>query len=165
MVGWACGHNFPYFRSRQDGHWIFPQQTQSIWVGWRNVPNDNEHHPTGSVPNELLPLYSSYLTGAQRLVDKLKMPRECIVITHVPAADDLRSLASFLGNALGLTVINPEVENLYTFDKAHLTPESSVRWTQAFLRELEPVLERCMNQSHRANVASLDSRTEAHAPR
>ncbi len=143
QIPWACGHNFAYFRSREDGHWIFPLQTSSIWIGWNDVPNDNRHFPIGQMPNEDVPLYPKYLASAKRLVEKLKMPADCIVITNVPSEEDLGGLAQYIGHSLGLAVVDPLVNNLFTFDRAHLTPESSVRWTRAFLHELEPVLHRC----------------------
>jgi hypothetical protein len=30
------------------------------------------------------------------------------------------------------------------FDHAHLTPASSLRWSQAFFKDLEPVLKACL---------------------
>ncbi len=148
VLPWACGHNFAYYRSRQDGHWIFPVQSTSIWIGWNDVPNDTRQFPTGQTLNENLSLYPKYLASATRLVEKLHMPRNCIVITHVPAHENLRGLAQYIGLPLGLTVIEPQVDDLTTFDRAHLTPASSKRWTQAFLQALEPVLEHCVNPAH-----------------
>jgi hypothetical protein len=151
----ACGHNFSYFRSRRDGHWIFPEQSSAIWIGWHNVPNDNQRYPTGSLPDvELLPRYPQYLENARKLVGMLPVAPQCIVITSVPATYDLRSLAQYLGKSLGLSVVDPVVNGLYTFDKAHLTPESSVRWTRAFLQELDPIIRRCVHDRYPATVAS-----------
>jgi hypothetical protein len=144
---WACGHNFAYFRSREDGHWIFPAQTKSIWIGRNSVPNDNRKYATGRRRNEALALYGKYLESATRLVEKLAIPRGCIVITHVPSDESLPGLAQYIGTALGLTVIEPQLNNLYTFDFAHLTPESSIRWTQAFLEDIKPVLRQCTSNS------------------
>lgn len=141
---WACGHTFAYFRSRADGHWIFPQQSTSIWIGYDDVPNDAKRFPVNSTPNEDLARYPIYLAAAKRLVARLDMPKECIVITHVPSQEDLDGLAQHIGGALGLTVIEPRTPDLATFDRSHLTPASSARWTKAFLQELEPVLRRCI---------------------
>jgi hypothetical protein len=141
---WACGHNFAYYRSRIDGHWIFPAPSTSIWIGGNDVPNDKQRFPTGRTPNENLSLYPKYLESAKRLVDKLSMPTECIVITNVPGQEDLRGLAQYIGQSLSLTVVDPDVANLDTFDRAHLTPESSRRWTEAFLQQLEPLLQHCL---------------------
>jgi hypothetical protein len=152
---WACGHNFSYFRSRLDGHWIFPQQSPSIWIGQHDVPNDQLRFQTGVTPNELLPLYPTYLEAARRLIANLNMPHRCIVVTHVPAADDLRSLAHYIAGSLDLTELEPDVPDLFTFDHAHLTPESSKRWTREFLVQLEPVLQRC------AGARTMASATDA----
>lgn len=141
---WACGHNFSYFRSRVDGHWIFPQPSKEIWIGRYDVPNNDHHYPVSETPNEKRPLYPQYLAVARELIGKLDMPAQCIVITSVPAEEDLTGLAEYIGVALGLTVIDPAVPNLATFDRSHLTPESSVQWSRQFLAELEPLLERCV---------------------
>ncbi len=141
---WACGHNFAYYRSRVDGHWIFPDSVDTIWIGRHDVPNDRTRFPTGEKPNESVALYPKYLAAARRLIDRLQIPANCIVITNVPADEDLGGLADYLGTTLGLTVIVPRLAGLETFDRAHLTPASAVRWTDAFLRQLEPVLRRCV---------------------
>jgi hypothetical protein len=161
----ACGHNFAYFRSRRDGHWIFPPQNDSIWIGWHDVPNDTERFPTGTLPNaEYVPLYPTYLQHARQMLTQTSTRRDCIVITNVPAMYDLHGLAQYLGDSLGLTVVAPEVSGLSTFDRSHLTPESSVRWTQEFLRELQPVLSRCLRAPYPAAVANTPSGLE-HANR
>jgi hypothetical protein len=141
---WACGHNFSYFRSRADGHWIFPVQSGAIWIGRASVPNDSEHYPVSTRPNEHKPLYPKYLAAARQLVEKLGVSPHCIVITHVPSEEDLTGLAEYLGGSLGFTVIDPDVPNLSTFDRSHLTPESSAQWSRQFLARLEPVLGQCI---------------------
>jgi len=153
-LAWACGHNFAYFRSRLDGHWIFPSPSPAFWIGRNSVPNDDHRFPTAEKVDELVPLYPKYLANAKRLVDKLNIPPRCIVITHVPADYELSGMASYIGKQLGLTVIQPQVSDLYTFDHAHLTPESSTHWTLAFLEQLEPVLHDCV--AHSATVARVD---------
>jgi hypothetical protein len=149
---WACGHNFAYFRSRMDGHWIFPELTGSIWIGRNSVPNDNRQYPTGRRPNEALELYPKYLAAAKRLVSKLDIPSHCIVLTHVPSEESLPGLAQYIGDALGLTVIEPQLPDLYTFDLAHLTPQSSVRWTRDFLENMEPLLRQCVARDATAST-------------
>jgi hypothetical protein len=161
----ACGHNFSYFRSRRDGHWIFPPQTGSIWIGWHDVPNDAQRFPTATLPNaEYVPLYPKYLQFARRMLALTDVPRDCIVITNVPAMYDLSGLARYLGDSLGLTVVTPQVPGLSTFDKSHLTPQSSVRWTRAFLEDLEPVISRCVRGHYPAAVANTPGDSE-HAHR
>jgi hypothetical protein len=140
----VCGQNFAYFKSRDDGHWIFPDpDSRPLW-GRRSVPNNRSVFPTESTPNEFLPLYPEYLKQAQNLISKIDLPRHCIVITHVPSEDALGSLAPYLSKSLGVTLIEPQVPSLATFDRAHLTPSSSRQWTRAFLQQLEPVLQSCI---------------------
>ncbi len=141
---WACGHTFSYFRSRLDGHWIFPSASNAIWIGNASVPSDRRHYPTASKVNERLPMYPRYLAEARRLVEKLGIAPGCVVVTNVPADEDLRGLARYIGTNLGLTTIDPQLPDIATFDHAHLTPRSAQAWTGAFLHDLEPVLHRCI---------------------
>jgi hypothetical protein len=141
----VCRQNFAYFKSRDDGHWIFPDpDARPLW-GRRSVPNNQSVFPTESRPNEFLPLYPEYLKEARSLISKIDIPRHCIVITHVPSRDALGSLAPYLSKSLGVTLIEPDVPSLATFDSWHLTPASSHQWTRAFLEQLEPVLQSCID--------------------
>jgi hypothetical protein len=147
----ACGRNFSYFRSRRDGRWIFPQSPDPLWYARRSVPTDKIHFPAPGGVNEQLALYPSYRAAAERFLEKVQLPRDCVVITNVPSENDLSSLPQYLADATGMTVVNPTVRDLHTFDHSHLSPDSSRRWTQAFLRELEPIIDRCMNSRPHAS--------------
>ena len=145
QLSWICGHNFTYFRSRQDGHWIFPEAEAPIWIRARSVPNDRSRYPTSSTTVDDLPArYPEYRRAASRLISKFGIPARCIVITHVPNNESHEGLARYLAATLGLTLVDPVLPPLATFDQAHLTPESSRRWTQAFLEELAPTLQACV---------------------
>jgi len=150
---WICGRNFSYFRSREDGHWIFPEQSDRFLIGKAGIPNDTTRFPTSERIDELRERYPDYLNTAREFVQKLEMPPECIVITAVPSNSPKASLAKYLAESLGVTLIDPELKDISTFDKSHLTPESSLRWTQAFLRDLEPILRRCGAMNEAASVA------------
>jgi hypothetical protein len=140
----VCRQNFAYFKSRDDGRWIFPDpDARPLW-GRSSVPNNRSLFPTESMPNEFLPLYPEYLKEARSIITKIDLPRRCIVITYVPSQDALGSLAPYLSRSLGVTLIEPNVPSLATFDHWHLTPSSSRLWTQAFLQQLEPVLKSCI---------------------
>ncbi|GAC1630576.1 MAG: hypothetical protein NVS9B10_23140 [Nevskia sp.] len=143
-LAWACNHNFAYFRSRADGHWIFPPPTQPLLVGQGSLPNDRRHFPTNERPDELKPVYPQYLDAARRLVGKLKIAPECVVIAHVPTEHEGSEMARFIAGSIGATLIDPNVERMETFDRAHLTPDSARRWTAAFLQALAPLLEHCL---------------------
>jgi hypothetical protein len=145
---WACGRNFAYFRSRKDGHWIFPDPTTTkLWIGANSLPNDEVRFPVSTKPDELAPRYPHYLEVARGFVAKLGLPAKCVVVTGVPTDLPKRELARYLSTSLGITLIDPNLEGLATFDRGHLTPESSKRWTQAFLEELAPVLRDCVRSS------------------
>jgi hypothetical protein len=145
---WVCGRNFSYFRSRKDGHWIFPDPTRTkLWIGTAGVPNDVVRFPVSAQPDELGPRYPHYRDVAGKFVAKLGLPAKCVVVTAVPTESQKRELAKYLSSSLGMTLIDPDLSDLMTFDRSHLTPESSQRWTQAFLQELEHVLRDCISPS------------------
>lgn len=142
-----CGQNFAYFKSRVDGHWIFPNPDARPLLSPGSVPNDRTRIQIESAPDELVPLYPQYLKAAQSFISKIDMPRHCIVITHVPGPDSMPGLAQFLAGSLGVTRVEPTSPPMATFDGTHLTPSSSRQWTQAFLLELEPVLQSCISNA------------------
>jgi len=141
---WFCGHTFSYFRSRHDGHWIFPSQTDPVWFGRGGMPNDQTRLLTDVLPDELVPLYPDYLKAARRLLAKINLPPQCVVLTHVPHEERADGLPRYLAESLGVVLLDPKVPNLYTFDRAHLTPESSLAWTAQFLKQLDPILKKCI---------------------
>jgi len=140
---WLCDRNFAYFRSRDDGHWIFPQKSGRFLIGTGSIPNDEIQFATATRPDELLDKYPEYLTNAEDFVEHLNISRECIVITAVPTEWPKADLAKYLAKSLGVSLVAPELPDMKTFDKSHLTPESSKRWSQAFLTGLEPILKKC----------------------
>jgi hypothetical protein len=141
----ACGQNFAYFRSRKDGHWVFPDpSTTRPWIGAAGMPNNDVRFAVSTRPDELARWYPHYRDVARAFVRKLGLPTKCVVITNVPSDAPKRELAMYLSRTVGMTLIDPDVRDLATFDRAHLTPESSQRWTQAFLEELTPVLRECV---------------------
>jgi hypothetical protein len=144
LLPWACGHNFAYFRSATDGHWIFPAASPSIWIGRDGMPNNATRFPVDSLADETKSLYPTYLANARRLAAKLAMPSRCIVITHVPSDEPGGALAKYIAEGLDASLVSPQVAGLATFDHAHLTPDSAQRWTADFLHDLAPVLQSCV---------------------
>lgn len=66
----------------------------------------------------------------------------CVVFTSVPS--DAGSVhARRLAAELGVPFIGPEIAGLATIDHIHLDGKSGVAWSDAFLRELDPVGRAC----------------------
>jgi hypothetical protein len=53
--------------------------------------------------------------------------------------------AKAIANALGLSLIAPELPGLNTFDGSHLDRPSAERWSQAFLKEASPRIRDCLD--------------------
>jgi hypothetical protein len=88
-------------------------------------------------------LWPHYIDLAKEFIGRLKVERQCVVLTIVPNKDTRRAEAQTIANALGVSFIAPRVEGLTTFDGSHLDVASAARWSAAFLDAAGPVLQRC----------------------
>lgn len=84
-----------------------------------------------------------YIELAREFVGRLKVDRQCVVLTIVPYADTKRAEAEAIAQALGVPFIAPQIADLRTFDNSHLDVKSAARWSAAFFEAAGPVLERC----------------------
>lgn len=129
------------YRSANDGHWEWS-------IAWAYPPLQVKIDPAkqnriddGSA--------AVYRAEALKFVEASGLRPECIVFTGVPNGNqDSPYMATKIGEGLGVRVITPKVDNLSTFDTAHLNFESADRWSAAFATELEPVIAHCIGSSH-----------------
>jgi len=100
----------------------------------------------------------AYLPSAQKFANILQMPRECIVLTSVPANDIWPGPLpeAEIARRMGFTLIAPPPVEIATMDGLHLSSASAERWSAAFLSELQPVLDRCLKggAARRAEIAA-----------
>jgi hypothetical protein len=137
-VAWLCGRTSASYRSYADGH-LFQVDPQRFWFGAR-TPGQ---YPITEPPPADRSQYDDYLGHARALLTDVPIKPACVVFTVVPNSDYDGSLARFLAAQLGATAIVPQVSGLDTLDHMHLTPDSARAWTAAFLREFEPLMQRC----------------------
>jgi hypothetical protein len=136
-----CGHEFAVYRNVANGMWFTsgtpPRNPKRVSDG---TPADLEHWP-------------HYIELAKDFIGGLKVDRQCIVLTIVPSVGTKRAEAQAIAQALGLTFIAPNIDDLSTFDGSHLDVDSAARWSAAFLEAAGPVLERCAGGGARADAA------------
>jgi hypothetical protein len=125
------------YRARKDGSWI-----------WRDLYSSAEgaRLPIGSSRNVLGPEFLVTVEGhARRLFEAAGMRPECVVLTAVPnPINDARSYAVEAGRLLGARVDLPELDGLETVDVSHLNWASAQRWSGTLMREIDPLITRCV---------------------
>jgi hypothetical protein len=125
------------YRSTQDGTWV----RQTLYE-----PN-MQSRPLDPA-NKTLIFGKEAAAENQKLAAELiataRIPPRCVILTAVPAAFmDARAYATEMARLLGGRVSLPEVDNLQTIDNVHLTAESIERWSEALLRDIDPIITEC----------------------
>ncbi len=126
-----CGTDFAVYRAAGNGMWFTSGDRPNAPKGTADGPPvDQERWP-------------HYIDLARTFLDRMKIDRQCVVITIVPNSATKRAEAQAIAAALGVQFIAPQVDGLTTFDGSHLDPKSADRWSTAFLEAAGPTLERC----------------------
>jgi len=84
---------------------------------------------------------------ARDFVSRLPVSRDCIILTIVPTFETRRASAAAIAAELGLPLISPASDGLFTFDGSHLERPSAERWSHAFLEAAGPRIRQCLGHS------------------
>lgn len=127
------------YRIEETGAWIWKRD----WTPDLAIPVTAEKRypfdPAG---------YPAAIAAARRMMPIFGVRPECIILTGTPNAQvPTEEIATRLGQALGLTVLLPDVSGLTTMDRHHLSPDSAERWAAAFLPMIRPILDRCLGRA------------------
>jgi hypothetical protein len=141
--GWPalCGRAFAVYRTIGNG----------LWYTTGTKPDERVAVADGAaVDREKWP---HFIELARQFVERLPVPRSCVVLTIVPYGATKRAEAQAIAQALGVPFVAPSVDGLTTFDGSHLDGRSAALWSAAFLEEAGPTLEPCAGApaSPRAN--------------
>lgn len=139
LLPWLCGRTQHYYRQYSDGVVVHKSEDR-VWFN----KNQDGSFPVPRPGAQDTSHYETYLANARALIAKLDINPRCVVFTIVPNTETDDTLAKFLAEKLGGRVIAPWIDGLSTVDHYHLDPESSRRWTAAFLKALEPALRDCV---------------------
>ncbi|WP_213770074.1 hypothetical protein [Bradyrhizobium sp. dw_78] len=130
------------WRKRETGEWMW---RDTFAEANRSLPIN----PAARSPAPDESAMQDYEKAAQLFIGSLGLPRHCIILTAIPnSLTTDEPIADRLGARLQLPVIIPHVNDLATIDNSHLNGPSADRWSDAFLRESAPALDRCLAESN-----------------
>ncbi|MER2507683.1 MAG: hypothetical protein ABTQ27_02865 [Amaricoccus sp.] len=134
-----CGEAVSYYRDRANGQWSH----EGTWRTDKDVAL-LATGIDGELPVDVASLDRAREIGAA-FIDKLGVPRDCVVLTYVPTRENKRATADALATSLGFELVSPRLDDLRTFDGSHLDPASAERFAAAFLEVAGPRLAACAN--------------------
>jgi hypothetical protein len=136
---WLCGRTQHFYRQYLDG--VVAHQSQDrVWFN----KNQSGAYPITTPGPQDTADYPTYLANAQALIAKLQTNPQCVVFTIVPNSEMDDTLPKYLAAHLGARVVPPRIDGLFTIDHYHLTQAGAETWTQAFLTELQPIVQQCV---------------------
>jgi len=142
-----CGKSPAIFRSRETGSY----QLNLSGVGARAFKSSPVVYDR-DINHERA---ARYTMSARTFLSGLAIGRDCIILTRVPTvranafvyASSVET-AGAVADALGVTLVAPELDGLQTFDGSHLDPPSAERWSKAFFEAAGPQMRKCLSPSH-----------------
>jgi hypothetical protein len=144
ILPWLCGRTERSYRQYLDGA-VVHQDRERVWFN----RNEAGSFPIATPGPQQTAEYDRYLANAQAMLTVLGVEPRCAVFTIVPNSEMDDTLARFLADRLGARVVAPRLEGLSTSDHFHLTADSSRVWTEAFLRDLKPIVQECAGDGER----------------
>jgi hypothetical protein len=127
-----CGQGLAYFRAVRTGHWVvrgtggFNPATISV------APPSNQDK------------WGRLSARAEEFIKTLPVDRNCVVLTLVPYPAMRLAEADAIAAALNMELINPQVDDLWTFDQSHMDKASTERWSKAFYAAAGPRIRQCL---------------------
>lgn len=85
----------------------------------------------------------AYKEYAHAFFARHKLNASCAIITVVPSSFDNERLGEYIAAATGAPYVNPSMDGLTTVDKGHLDDESLEKWSDAFWKAAQPIIDRC----------------------
>ena len=145
---WVCGSNFDYLKSiycegRTAGRWRSAITGRFKWElvaePEKNIlfsARKEQSPPTGRL-NTVLPNGREFLGNSN-------FKESCHVLYIVNSPNSEPNLQSALAGELGALPIYTPFNDLRTYDKSHLDRPTSERWSAAFVKDLDPAIDRCL---------------------
>jgi hypothetical protein len=148
---WLCGRTQHFYRQYLDGV-VAHQSQERVWFN----RNQSGAYPITTPGKQDTSHYATYLANAQALVAKLQTNPQCVVFTIVPNSEMDDTLPKYLAAHLGARVVAPRIDGLFTIDHYHLNQAGAETWTQAFLTELQPIVQQCVGGKLARNSPPAD---------
>jgi hypothetical protein len=129
----ACGSDQAFFRSRRTGAYLLKGgRVTDVPVSYVQEVNQK--------------LADEYIPRAHGFLDSLPVPKQCVILTMVPTVKTPIGTAQVIANAVGATLVAPQIEGLTTFDTSHMDRASAERWSAAFLQAAGPQINQCLGK-------------------
>ena len=136
-----CGHEYAVYRSRETGTWYpFGGSFQRESVSENPVVDPN--------------FVRQQVEAGRAFLSRLAVKPDCVIFTIVPTFKTRRAAAEEIASQLGVSLISPTVDGLYTFDGSHLERASAERWSTEFLRAAGPRIKQCLESSSTSAAAA-----------
>ena len=97
-----------------------------------------ENNPPDSRLNTVLP-------NAQEFLGNSNFKKSCHVLYMVNSPSSEPNLQAALANQVGALPVYTPMGDLETYDNSHLDRPTSERWGESFVKDLDPVLDRCLD--------------------
>jgi hypothetical protein len=127
-----CGRGLTFFRERATGAWVLSGTDGLVATAVGESPPAEQN------------LAAETIERGKQFLALLPVPPECVLLTLAPSEKTPNARARATADALGLTLVAPQVADLRTIDGSHLDPPSAARWSEAFFAAAGPALRRCL---------------------
>lgn len=128
-----CGSDQTFFRSRRTGAYLLKGGRVT------HVPVSYDEGVNQKLAQDYIPRASGFLAG-------LPVEKQCVLLAMVPTVHTSMGTARVIAQALGASLIVPEVDGLTTFDTSHMDRPSAERWSKAFLEAAGPRINECLGK-------------------
>ncbi|HTZ69006.1 MAG TPA: hypothetical protein VMB83_16370 [Roseiarcus sp.] len=128
-----CGNKFVIFRSRETGAYYRIPRNEQV-VAKNAVSYDPWVDPAEVKDSTALAIdfLKQYAKG------------KCVILTNVPYPETRIGDAEAIAAGVGLPLVAPKLDGLYTSDGYHLDRSSADRWSKAFLEAAGPEIRSCL---------------------
>jgi len=94
-----------------------------------------------------------FLPNAEELIGHSDFKDSCPVLYIVNSPASSADTLKGIGGALDIQTVYTPVDDLYTYDKSHLDRPNSEKWAEAFVKELDPAIDKCLKGEGRPDFS------------
>lgn len=134
-----CGRKFVIFRSRETG-------------AYYRIPGPEPLVAKNAVSYDPWVDDATVKDSTALAIDFLRefAKGRCVILTNVPYPDTKMGQAEAIAAGVGLPLVAPRLDGLYTTDGYHLDRASADRWSRAFLAAAGPEIRSCLEKKRAA---------------
>jgi hypothetical protein len=146
---WGLARLLHQWMPRAD--WFQHPGLRNRWYIARDVPTgswrllqrpEGDHPASADEPAGDVPFDAERLADARAFVDAMRERDIDVIFTHIPSAVQSPQQAIDAAAAIDVPLILVSGDDLRTFDRSHLQPESARRFTESFIEQLSALRDR-----------------------